>query len=81
MNFSTSTSESQLKKFTVWSNRRYSKETQNWDKDVIRKKCRNVSDRLTTEMNDKGKHFVDRLTLAVVSNWLTLLSITEFGFE
>ena len=81
MNFSTSTSESQLKKFTVWSNRRYSKETQNWDKDVIRKKCRNVIDRLTTEMNDKGKHFVDRLTLAVASNWLTLLSITEFGFE
>ena len=32
-------------------------------------------------MNDKEKSYVDTSTLAVASNWLTLLSITEFGFE
>ena len=32
-------------------------------------------------MNDKEKRYVDTSTLAVVSNWLTLFSIKEFGFE
>ena len=32
-------------------------------------------------MNDKEKHFVDMSALTGVSNWLTVLPITEFGFE
>ena len=32
-------------------------------------------------MNDKEKRFVDILTLTGVSNWLTVLPITEFGFK
>ena len=32
-------------------------------------------------MNDKGKHLVDLSTQTGVSNWLVILSITEFGFE
>ena len=41
----------------------------------------NVIQRLTTEMNDKGKRLVDISTQTGVSNWLTVLSITEFAFE
>ena len=37
--------------------------------------------RLTTEMNDKEKRLVDISTLTGISNWLTVLPITEFGFE
>ena len=32
-------------------------------------------------MNDKEKHLVDISTLTKASNWLTVLLITEFGFE
>ena len=32
-------------------------------------------------MNDKEKRFVDISTLTGVSNWLTFLPITEFGFK
>ena len=37
-------------------------------------KYKNAIERLTTEMNDKEKRYVDTSTLAVVLNWLTLLS-------
>ena len=47
----------------------------------LEEKYKNVIKRLTTEMNDKEKRYVDTSTLAAVSNWLTLLSNTEFGFE
>ena len=47
----------------------------------LEEKYKNGIERLTTEMNDKEKCYVDASTLAVVSNWLTLLSNTEFGFE
>ena len=47
----------------------------------LEEKYKNVIERLTTEMNDKEKHYVDTSTLPVVSNWLALLSNTEFGFE
>ena len=40
------------------------------------KKYENAIEKLTTEMNDKEKRYVDTSTLAVASNWLTLLSIT-----
>ena len=32
-------------------------------------------------MNDKEKHLVDISTETGISNWLTALPITEFGFE
>ena len=32
-------------------------------------------------MNDKEKRLVDISTLTAVSNWLTVLPITEFEFE
>ena len=32
-------------------------------------------------MNDKEKRLVGISTLTGVSNWLTVISITEFGFE
>ena len=32
-------------------------------------------------MNDQEKRFVDISTLTGVSNWLTVLPITEFGFK
>ena len=32
-------------------------------------------------MNDKEKRLVDTSTLTGVSNWLTVLPITEYGFE
>ena len=38
-------------------------------------------ERLTTEMNDKEKRFVYISTLTGVSNWLTVLPLTEIGFE
>ena len=41
----------------------------------------NVIQRLTTEMNDKGKRLVDISTQTGVSKWLTVLPITEFAFE
>ena len=50
-------------------------------KKSLEEKYKNVIEKLTTEMNDKEKRYVDTLTLAVVSNWLTLFSIKEFGFE
>ena len=42
---------------------------------------KNVIERSTTEMNDKEKRLVDISTQTGVSNWLTVLPITEFGFE
>ena len=47
----------------------------------LEEKYKNNIERLTTEMNDKEKRYVDTSTLAVVSKWLTLLSNTEFEFE
>ena len=47
----------------------------------LEEKYKNIIERLATEMNDKEKRYVDTSTLAVASNWLTLLSNTEFGFE
>ena len=32
-------------------------------------------------MNDKEKRLADISTLTGVSNWLTVLPVTEFGFE
>ena len=32
-------------------------------------------------MNDKEKRLVDISTLTGVSNWLTVLPVTQFGFE
>ena len=43
--------------------------------------CKTVIERLTTEMNDNGKRLLDISTLTGVSNWLTVLPITEFEFE
>ena len=43
--------------------------------------CKNVIERLTTKMNDKEKSPVDISTQTGVSNWLTVLPITKFGFE
>ena len=37
--------------------------------------------KLTIEMDEKEKHLVGILTLTGVSNWLTVLPITEFGLE
>ena len=42
----------------------------------LEEKYKNVIERLTTEMNDKEKHYEDISALAVVSNWLTLFSNT-----
>ena len=50
-------------------------------KKSIEEKYKNVIERLTTEMNDKEKRLVDISTLTGVSNWLTVLPITEFGLE
>ena len=50
-------------------------------KNSIEEKYKNAIERLTTEMNDKEKRIVDISTLTGVSNWLTVLPITEFGFE
>ena len=50
-------------------------------KNSIEEKQKNAIERLTTEMNDKEKRTVDISTLTGVSNWLTVLPITEFGFE
>ena len=37
---------------------------------------KNVTGRITTEMNDKEKHLVDISTQSGVLNWLTVLPIT-----
>ena len=50
-------------------------------KNSIEEKYKNAIERLTTEMNDNEKRIVDISTLTGVSNWLTVLAITEFGFE
>ena len=50
-------------------------------KNSIEEKYKNAIERLTTEMNDKEKRIADISTLTGVSNWLTVLPITEFGFE
>ena len=50
-------------------------------KNSIEEKYKNAIERLTTGMNDKEKRIVDISTLTGVSNWLTVLPITEFGFE
>ena len=50
-------------------------------KKSIEEKYKNIIERLTTEMNDKEKHLVDISTLTGVSNWMTLLPITEFGLK
>ena len=50
-------------------------------KNSTEEKYKNAIERLTTEMNDKEKRIVDISTLTGVSNWLTVLPITEFGFE
>ena len=51
-----------------------------WKKS-IEVKYKNIIERLTDEMNDKGKRPMDISTLTGVSNWLIVLPITEFGFE
>ena len=40
----------------------------------LEEKYKNVIEILTAEINDKEKGYVDTSTLAVVLNWLTLLS-------
>ena len=50
-------------------------------KNSIEEKYKNAIERLTTEMNDKEKRIADISTLTGVSNWLTVLPITKFGFE
>ena len=47
-------------------------------KSIEKKKYKNVIVRLTIEMNDKEKLLVGISTLTGVSNWLTILLITEF---
>ena len=49
-------------------------------KTSLEEKYKNI-EKLTTEMNDKGKRLVDISTLTGVWNWLTVLPITEFGFK
>ena len=46
----------------------------------LEEKYKNDIERLTTEMNDKEKRYVDTSTLAVVLKWLTLLPNIEFRF-
>ena len=43
--------------------------------------CKNVTERIITKMNDNEKRLVDLSNQTGVSNWLTALSITEFGLE
>ena len=50
-------------------------------KKSIEEKYKNVIKRLITEINDKEKRLADISTLTGVSNWLTVLPVTEFGFE
>ena len=50
-------------------------------KKSIKEKCKNVTQRLITEINDKEKRLVNILTLTGVSNWLIVPPVTEFGFE
>ena len=42
---------------------------------------KNVIERITTKMNDKEICLVDISTQTGFSNWLTVLPITDFGFE
>ena len=77
MNSSKITSE--LQHYTIIEDNRKKLKTE--IKKSYEGKYENVTEKLTTEMNDKEKSYVDTSTLAVASNWLTLLSITEFGFE
>ena len=50
-------------------------------KKSIEEYFKNVIERLTAEMNDKEKCLVAISTQTGVSNWLTVLPITEFGFR
>ena len=50
-------------------------------KEPIKGKYKHVIERLTKKRNHKEKRLVDISTLSGVSYWLTVLSITEFGFE
>ena len=50
-------------------------------KRAIEEKYKNVIERLKTEINDKEKCLVDIPTLTGVSNWLTVLPITESGLK
>ena len=42
---------------------------------------KNVIERITTKMNDKEICLVDISTQTGFPNWLTVLPITDFGFE
>ena len=50
-------------------------------KKVNRRKIKKRHRKIKTEVNHKEKRLVDTPTLSGVSYWLTILSITEFGFE
>ena len=50
-------------------------------KKSIEENYKNVIKRSTAEMNDKKSRLMNILTLTGVSNLLTVLPITEFGFE
>ena len=50
-------------------------------KKSIEEKYKIVTEALTTEMNDKEKRLVDISVLTGVSNWLTVLPITELELE
>ena len=50
-------------------------------KTSLEEKYKKVIERLTTETNDKEKRFVHISALTGVSNWLTVLPFTEFGFD
>ena len=50
-------------------------------KKSIEENYKSLIERSTTEMNDKEKRLVDILFLTGVSNWLTVLPVTEFGFD
>ena len=57
------------------------KKLKNEMKKSVEVKYKNIIERLTDEMNDKGKRPMDISTLTGVSNWLIILPVTEFGFE
>ena len=50
-------------------------------KKSIEENYKNVIKRSTAEVNDKKSRLMNILTLTGVSNLLTVLPITEFGFE
>ena len=70
---------SELQHYTIIEDNRKKLKTE--IRKSLEEKYKNVIERLTTEMNDKEKRYVDTSTQAVVSNCLTLFSIKEFGFE